>query len=374
MRNCQNKGILLLFVLLANLIFCVNISSAQNTRSANLFFGAGPAQIQEGERVTIDVKINSPFQSINAISGVLSYPPELVRVVSVSKERSIIDLWTQEPKLRFDSVSFEGIVLNPGFQSANGLVFSVTLEAKNKGIVLLKFREGAILANDGRGTNIIATLGSANFKIISSPTYFENKSIAGAPSPRPLILPVITDYSPLVGSTDNLYVKGKGEPNALTKIIFKDVSVKSVGEKLIALFQTKKKKLDEVFVKGDKSGAFEYVSAKNLMAGVYNATPFLVDVNTNTEKPGLGVQLLVNDSKTVKMLVLLINILGLLIPIVGLVVIIYFIPWYSFKRMRVLKKKLGFEEEKIEISSHQLERQEKILDQNINSETAKKEP
>ena len=365
MRNCQNKSILLLFVLFANLTFYINISSARDAQSANLFFSARPAQIQEGERVTIDVKINSPLQSINAISGILSYPPELVRVVSINKEKSIINLWTQEPKLRFDSILFEGVILNPGFQNTNGFVFSITLEAKNKGIVLLKFREGAILANDGRGTNVITTLSSTDFKIIPSPTYFENKLIAGVSSPKPVILPVITDYSSLVGSTDNLYVKGKGGPNTLTKIIFKDVSVKSVGEKLIALFQTKKKKLDEVFVKGDASGAFEYISAKNLMAGVYNTTPFLVDINTNTEKPGLGAQLLVSDSKIVKMLVVLINVLGLLIPVVGLIVIIYFIPWYSFKRMRVLKKKLGLEEEKIELSGHQLERQDKMLDQNI---------
>ena len=227
MRNCQNKSILLLFVLFANLTFCINISSARDAQSANLFFSARPAQIQEGERVTIDVKINSPLQSINAISGILSYPPELVRVVSVNKEKSIINLWTQEPKLRFDSILFEGVILNPGFQNTNGFVFSITLEAKNKGIVLLKFREGAILANDGRGTNVITTLSSTDFKIIPSPTYFENKLIAGVSSPKPVILPVITDYSSLVGSTDNLYVKGKGGPNTLTKIIFKDIEFRT---------------------------------------------------------------------------------------------------------------------------------------------------
>ena len=79
-------------------------------------------------------------------------------------------------------------------------------------------------------------------------------------------------------------------------------------------------------------------------------------------RSGLGVQLLVSDSKVVKALVVVINVLGLLIPIVALCVIIYFIPWYSWRRMRVLKKKLGLEEEKIELSEHQLARQDKILD------------
>ena len=126
--------------------------------------------------------------------------------------------------------------------------------------------------------------------------------------------------------------------------------------------QTKRKKLDAVLVKNDPAGQFQYESGAGLVAGVYNATPFLVDSDTNTEKPGLGVQLLVSDSKIVKALVVLINILGLLIPIVGLGVIIYFIPWYSFKRMRVLGKKLGLEEEKLDISGKQMERHYNMSD------------
>ncbi|MBP6883880.1 MAG: hypothetical protein KBC06_01460 [Candidatus Pacebacteria bacterium] len=333
----------------------------------NIYLSTPPSRVEVGERFVLDVKTQSNLQSINAISGVLSFPENLIKVVSISKERSIINLWTQDPKIGRNKINFEGIILNPGFQGDNGLVFRVTFEAQNTGNAILNFSEGAILANDGRGTNILATLGSAKLSIIPGQSFSQYQTIAALPGSKLAALPVITEYSPAVDPKSNAYLKGKGEPNALTKIVFKDVSFKSVGEKFLEILQSKKKRLDEVLVKNDAEGGFQYTSATNLVAGVYNATPFLVDPDANVEKPGLGVQLLVSDSKIVKALVVIINVLGLLIPVVGLGVIIYFIPWYSWKRMRVLKKKLGLEEEQIELSGHQLERQDKMMDKTIDN-------
>lgn len=348
--------------LLLSFAFLTNVASAQ---SSDLFFNILPKQLAVGERLTVEVRVRSGMQSINAVSGFLSLPESLVRVVSISKDKSIIDLWTREPVKERNGISFEGIILNPGFQGGGGTIFQVTLEARKTGTVALSLSQGAVLANDGRGTNILGTLGSTAFQIVPgallpfiAETYLpENGKL--------VILPVITEYSPLVLSKDSAYLKGKGAPDALTKIVFKDISSKSVGEKFVDFLQTKKKKLDEVLVKNDASGIFQFQSGAGLVAGVYNATPFLVDTDSNTEKPGLGVQLLVTDSKVVKALVVVINVLGLLIPIVGLGVIIYFIPWYSFRRMRVLNKKLGLEEEKIELSEHELARRDKMMDKTV---------
>lgn len=336
----------------------VNVAFADSSLS----FSSPPAQIQEGERVTIDVRVESLNQSINAVSGAISFPGGLVDVVGFPREGSIINLWTQEPKVVRGKILFEGVVFNPGFQAANGLLFRVTFEAKQTGTVGISFAEGAVLANDGRGTNVLTTLSSKSFKIV--PGRLPRPGITEYVTPsgqRLAALPVIIEYSALVTAPDGLYLKGKGEPEALTKIIFKDVAAKSLGEKLVAFLQTKRKKLDEVLVNNDALGDFQYVSPKNLIAGVYNVTPFLVDEESNTEKPGFGVQLLVDDSKIVKGLVVLINVLGLLIPVVALAVIVYFIPWYSWHRMRVLRRKLGIEEEKLALTEHELERHDRGL-------------
>lgn len=352
-----------IFIFFSLLFFGVDYTYAQ---SPSIFFGTPQREVREGQSITLEVKVQSSAQSINAISGSITFPANLVSVNSVSRENSIINLWTREPRLSNGRISFEGVILNPGFQGANGNIFRINLTAKQAGTAYFNFAEGAILANDGRGTNVLAKLGSTSLRILQGQVVLEEESTLITSTGSGLaVLPVITDYSPQVESKDGVYVRGKGEPLALTKIIFKDIATKSIGEQLIALLLREKKKLNEALVSNDASGSFEYVSGKNLVAGVYNATPFLVDENTNTERPGFGVQLLVSDSKIVKGLVVLINVLGLLIPVVILGVIIYFIPWYSFKRMRVIKKRLGLEEEKLDLSEHQLQRQDRIAEKRV---------
>ena len=331
-----------------------------SAKSESLFFSTPPPQVQEGDRLTIDIKVKSPDQPINAVSGIISFPSDLVRVVSFSKDKSIINLWIGEPRESGNRIVFEGVILNPGFRGSNGIIFSVTLEAKRSGTVPLNFTEGAVLANDGLGTNVLATLPGTSFKILSAPSYFEDKTLA---SEKPLILPVITKYTFIVDPKEIMYIKGKGEPLALTKITFQDESVKSVGEKLIGLLQINKKRPTEAIVKNDKNGIFHYLSAPDLMAGVYNATPFLVDLEANVELPGTSVQLLVNDSEIVRFLVVLLNVLTLLIPIVLLCVIIFFIPWYSWRKMRVIKKEMLFEEDKIGLREEELRQLNKMGEQ-----------
>ncbi|MEK7569357.1 MAG: cohesin domain-containing protein [Patescibacteria group bacterium] len=337
-------------------LFVVFLLGTNLALAQSLFQSVSEKAVVVGEKFTVEVRVSSPTDSINAVSGTLSFPEGTLQVVSVSKEGSIIDLWTQEPTVGRNGVIFEGVILNPGFLGSSGKIFQVTYLAKKTGRASFSFANGAILANDGKGTNILASLGQNGINIGEGSLAL----LPGAqPSSRLAALPVITEYSPLVDSKTSVYVKGRGEPDALTKIIFKDISEKSIGEKFIALLQSKKKNLDEVLVKNTPAGEFQYESGSGLVAGVYNTTPFLVEQESNTEKPGLGVQLLVSDSKIVKALVVLINVLGLLIPIVGLAVLIYFIPWYSFKRMRVLGRKLGLEEEKLALVGHDIEREDK---------------
>lgn len=334
--------------------------------SSFLYFTEPPKNIEVGERFTIYLRLRATDEAINAISAVISFPPNLVKPISTSKEGSIINLWTGEPKIFSDRISFEGVVLNPGFSGNNGLLLKVVFEAKSTGVVNMNFIEGATLANDGLGSNILATLSNTNFRI--SPFTVSNNLAKNPTEEIPKIvledkfvkLPVITEYQEILDSKENIRILGKGEPNSLTRIIFKDISLRSLGEEFLNRVQNKKVKLDSILVKNDENGDFNYISPKNLVAGVYNATPFFVDEEANIEKPGLGKQILVQDSKVVKNLVIFINVLTLFIPIVLLSVIIYFIPWYSWLRMRLLKKKMHLEEEKVELTGIKLLKEEEL--------------
>lgn len=336
-------------------------------RGETLRVSASRQSIAVGDTVVVSISVASPSQSMNAVSGTLVYPGSL-SLETISRQGSIISFWTQEARSSSGKIPFEGVVVNPGYQGSTGTVFTATFVAKKEGVARFYFSEGAILANDGLGTNILETLGSVSITITAASGQNDQEripvSITGPISRglRTVALPVITDYSQFVTPEGKAYIKGKGEPNAVTKLVFNDIAQKSLGERFIEFLQPKKKKLDAVLVKNDPKGEFVYESTSDLIAGTYNTTPFLVDTETQTERPGLGVQLFVNDSPVVKFLVVLINILGLLIPIVGLVVVIYFIPWYSWRRMRVIRRRLGLEEEKLELSEHQLKRQDTLLD------------
>lgn len=336
--------------------------------AAESFIITGPNRpISVGEIFTVSVFVSSPNQPMNATSGAINVTGG-ASIVSTSKQGSIINFWTNEPGSIGNTFRFEGVVMTPGYQGQNGKIFSLNLLAKKEGTVNLAFTEGALLANDGLGSNIIDSLPIKTFRIVNLPV---DGSIKVVDAPKVAIttvnsknkvvaLPVITEYSDLVDPESRAFIKGKGEPSAITKLSFKDISTKSLGEQFISALQTKKKAPNEALVKNDEEGFFQYITQPNLVAGSYNVTPFLVEEETDSEKPGFGVQVLVNNSKLVKFLVVLINILALLIPIVCLVVIIYFIPWYSRLKMKILNHKMKLEEEKISLSEREIKKKEEL--------------
>ena len=352
----------------AILVVGIFLFSWGNAFASAAFTVIGPTKDSAvGDSLSVTISAASASQAINAVSGSIQVSGGAT-ISSVSKQGSIVDFWTTEPHIVGNRIVFEGVVLNPGYQGGNGKLFTVVLGARKEGVAVVSFSDGAILANDGLGSNIIGSLPSGSFRIVAATSVkvdgIPQKPIATIPTQingRIVALPVITEYSGSVDSATSAYIKGKGEPNALTKLAFKDTSLKSLGEQFIIALQTKKTKPTEALIKNDATGAFQYLTPNNLVAGAYNVTPYLVDEDTQTQKPGFGVQVLVTNSKLVKWLVVFINILALLIPVVCLGVIIYFIPWYSRLRMKILHHKIALENEKITLSEKELQLQEERL-------------
>jgi hypothetical protein len=69
-------------------------------------------------------------------------------------------LWVQEPVFSNADgrVTFEGVVLNPGYTGSGGKILTLTLKAKGTGTARLSFSSGSVLANDGKGTNILTAM------------------------------------------------------------------------------------------------------------------------------------------------------------------------------------------------------------------------
>ncbi len=165
--------------------------SAALVEAATLYFSPSSGSFGIGQTFSAAVYVSSEDQTMNAASGVISFPKDKLEITSLSQSGSIFSLWVQEPVFSKSAgtVQFEGIVLNPGFTGSAGKIISVNFKVKSGGLASLRFSSGSVLANDGRGTNILADLGTANFNLATggitpmTPETTTPSSSLGAPAP-----------------------------------------------------------------------------------------------------------------------------------------------------------------------------------------------
>jgi hypothetical protein len=152
------------------------------TFAADLYILPSSKDLNVGDNLNVIVYVDSIDQTMNAVSFKISYPEDLLKFVSLSKTGTIINLWVQEPKGGNGEVLAEGVVLNPGFAGTRGKILNITFKALNSGKADISFVSGAVLANDGFGTNILKNMkgGSYNIRKIS----IEKPSISYLPTPK----------------------------------------------------------------------------------------------------------------------------------------------------------------------------------------------
>lgn len=149
---------------------------------------------EQGKTFSTRVVVTSADQAINAISGVLSFPTDKLRVISLSKSDSILSLWVQDPSFSngAGTINFEGVVPNPGFTGSSGNVLLITFKVLAPGDATVKFTSGTLLANDGQGTDVTKDLKGATYTLTAA------KAEEVKPLPTPVATPVIEPETPAV--------------------------------------------------------------------------------------------------------------------------------------------------------------------------------
>ncbi len=87
-------------------------------------------------------------------------------MVSLSKTGSIFTLWTTEPIF---SNSTGNIVFGGGvpanFSGTSGTIMTINLKAKANASAQVNFSSGSVLAADGKGTNVLATMSGGTYTL-----------------------------------------------------------------------------------------------------------------------------------------------------------------------------------------------------------------
>lgn len=135
--------------------------------AATLSLRPSASSFNAGDTFTETVVVDSADQALNAISGELIFPTELLQVLSLSKVRSVLSLWVQEPAFNnaVGVITWGGIIPNPGYQGPERTVITITFRAKAAGTADIAFSSSSVLANDGSGSNILVSAKPASITI-----------------------------------------------------------------------------------------------------------------------------------------------------------------------------------------------------------------
>ncbi len=191
-RTSNNSRYILcqvLFVLAAGLVLFVASVADAATLSVSPQTGVQTV----GSTFSVQVRLNTAGQPVNAAEGSLTYDPQKLQVVGISKG-TIFNLWTVEPTFSNASgkITFGG-GSPAGYTGSAGGIMNVSFRAVSAGNAKVSFSSGSALAADGRGTNVLSSMGSAAFTIAAA-------EVPAAPEVIEYVPPANTPSAPKITS------------------------------------------------------------------------------------------------------------------------------------------------------------------------------
>lgn len=125
-------------------------------------------QYRLGEIFPMKIEITGIKTPINALQADLSFDPTKLEIEDISTDGSFADIFIQkELNNEVGYARLTGGLPNPGFFGEKGVFGIAFFKSKNPGIVKIEFLPTSmILANDGRGTNVLKDLTSVSYLIL----------------------------------------------------------------------------------------------------------------------------------------------------------------------------------------------------------------
>jgi len=168
-----DSGLILLFTLISfglvfaesKILFKMGFPPTPKTAT---FVIPPKGQYRLGEIFPLKVEIAGIKVPINAVQADLGFTPEKLEAVDVSTQDSFANIFIQkEINNEVGYVRLTGGLPNPGFFSDHGFFGTVYFKGKSPGVTKIEFLPSSmILANDGRGTNVLRDLAAVSYLIL----------------------------------------------------------------------------------------------------------------------------------------------------------------------------------------------------------------
>ncbi len=153
-------------ILIISILFFAFAPEVKAT-SASLYLSPSAGDYTVGNTFSIEVKVNSGGVAINAADATLIFETNDLEVVKISKTDSVFSFWVEEPTYSntVGTIDFAGGKPSPGYTGSVGTIVNITFKVKTAGMANITFAAGSILADDGRGTNILTHMGTGVYKL-----------------------------------------------------------------------------------------------------------------------------------------------------------------------------------------------------------------
>jgi hypothetical protein len=193
-------------IFILSILFSILSISVVNAADFNVLPATGAYAIK-GKIVT-NIKIDSSSDTINAAQLFIKFDPNVLEVVSVSKENSIFSFWLQEPTFSNTDGKIECIGGTVNGVSGSSLeVLQITFNTKSIGSSEVSLVDSSITAADDTGTNVLANANGAKYVVstssvipIATPVPISRPAVVASGLP---VLPVIE--VPLYPNQNNWY-------------------------------------------------------------------------------------------------------------------------------------------------------------------------
>ncbi len=125
-------------------------------------------QYRIGEIFPMKIEIAGIKTPVNAIQADLSFDSSKLELVDISTEGSFATIFIQkEINNEGGYARLTGGLPNPGFFSDHGIFATVFFKGKEPGVVKVEYLPSSmVLANDGRGTNVLKDLSTVSYFIL----------------------------------------------------------------------------------------------------------------------------------------------------------------------------------------------------------------
>jgi hypothetical protein len=176
------------------LVLVLYAASALVVEAAALSLSPSTGVYTTGGTFSVRVQVQTGGQPVNAAEGTITFNPKELSVVSVNRSSSIFNLWIAEPSFSNSAgtISFSGGVPS-GYTGQTGTVMNITFRTLTSGTGRVSFKNGSVLANDGRGTNILTAMNGGNYTI-------QAPSLTPEPEVIEYVAPANTPAAPVVTS------------------------------------------------------------------------------------------------------------------------------------------------------------------------------